>query len=350
MSVAGVGVDVLEERRLGADLRAGVANPPHGLERRLRAQLGGMVEVGHEGELQARIRHLFEEAEQVVGVVVVEEAVRPVGDRLRADADGTEIVSHARLQQRLNILPQVLGLHDQRVAAGEEDIADLVMGGGVSGQAVGLAHGELFALHAHELRPAEAEGAISVARLPLAGEEEHGLAVLVLHPFQRHALKRGHVVFFLAGRVWVQRHADLVGHRPDLVRRQALVERVGHAVIVFGAEHIPLGEGEPEHAVVGGGVPIDEMVDDILVRFERQHVADDGCGAPDLLRHRLNLGQLLEVVDVDRAILLGGVVVQLPVVRGVGLGRVLRGCGGLGHASPPLSNYQHRGGAERPVL
>ena len=76
-----------------------------------------------------------------------------------------------------------------------------------------------------------------------------------------------------------------------------LVERDGHAVEMRGAEHVALGKGEAEHAVVGRGVPIDEMVDNVAVRLERQHVTNDGYGAPDVLRHCLDLGQLLEVVD-----------------------------------------------------
>ena len=120
-------VDVLEQRRLGADLGAGLADAAHGLEGSLGAQLGGMVEVRHQRQLQAGVDHLAEEGEQVFGVIVVEEAVRPVGDGLGADPHGAQVVPGVLGDQRLDVVAQRRGLHDQRVAAGEEHIGDLVV-------------------------------------------------------------------------------------------------------------------------------------------------------------------------------------------------------------------------------
>jgi hypothetical protein len=111
-------------------------------------------------------------------MIAVKEAVRPVGQRFRPDPDVDEVVD---LEKRLDVGPQLGGLHHHRVAAGEEHVGHLAVSTNVLGQKIGLLRSELELFHAHELRPAETVGAVGMTRLPLTGEVQNGLAVLVLH-------------------------------------------------------------------------------------------------------------------------------------------------------------------------
>ena len=80
----------------------------------------------------------------------------------------------------------------------------------------------LQVLHADELRPAEAVRAVGVAGLPLAGEEQHRLAVLVLQARQRRR-RRAAGRCARAGRpgCGLSLQADRVRHGADLLRRCA---------------------------------------------------------------------------------------------------------------------------------
>jgi hypothetical protein len=121
----------------------------------------------------------------------------------------------------------------------------------------------------HELRPAEAVAAVRVAGLALPREEQHGLGVLVLQAGQWPAVQAGRVQQQLPSRVRVQ---------PDLVRRGAqpgrgrtAVEQVRDPAHVRLGQHVRLGEDEPVDRVVGSRVPVDEVLDHVRVRPEREH-------------------------------------------------------------------------------
>ncbi len=98
------------------------------------------------------------------------------------------------LQQCFDIAAQQFCLHDERIAAGEEDIGDLRVGPEVFDHQFYIPHGELQFIHAHKLGPAETKGAVSMAGLPLAGEKQHRLAVLVLDAREGYALYTGHIL------------------------------------------------------------------------------------------------------------------------------------------------------------
>ena len=183
----------------------------------------------------------------------------------------------------------------------------------VAAQQLALAHCELLALQTHELRPAEAERAVGVAGLTLRREKQRRLAVLVLHPGQRLAPVAGHVVFHLTRRMRIQRHPDLVRDHLQLARVLARVDRRRHLVEIGRGQHVLLREGQPEHPVVQRVVPVDQVVDHVTVRLERQHPTHDVDVVDHLVRQRLDLLQLLEVVQVDGLVALGAEVLRFQI-------------------------------------
>jgi hypothetical protein len=83
-------------------------------------------------------------------------------------------------QERLEKFSQRARIHDHRIAPGDQDVGDLRVHLQVVHQFAALARIELQVIHADELRPAKAKGAIGVAGLAGAGEEQHRFLVLVL--------------------------------------------------------------------------------------------------------------------------------------------------------------------------
>ncbi len=62
-------------------------------------------------------------------------------------------------------------------------------------------------------------------------------------------------------------------------------------------EHILLREVEHEHRIVGDVVPVDELLDDVVVRLEGQDVGDDLDRELLLLGQPLDLRELAEVAQ-----------------------------------------------------
>ena len=119
-----VGVDASDERAL---VDSGDAGGRVGLElgQGLGGQLARVVEVGHQVEALAVARVRREQALQL-GVAAQPPGVE--GGHLRADAHDPDVID---LGQRLEDLAQAAGAHQQGVAAGEQDVADLGVGADV---------------------------------------------------------------------------------------------------------------------------------------------------------------------------------------------------------------------------
>ena len=254
-----------------------------------------MVVVRHQRDVLAGLDQLREQADQVVGVLRTEEAVRPEGQRLGADADGLDVVELG-LQQRLEVVAQVARLHHHRVAAGDQQVGDFGVLAQVVVQHARLGRGDAQLLVADELRPAEAEGAVAVAGLALAGEEQHRLAVLVLHAVEPVAvLVARHVHLHLIGRVRVERVTDRIDRLLELTLGRLAADQLGDALVVLGREHAALREGELEDRIGGHVRPVDQLVDHVLIDAEGQH-----------RRHHLHLealrrrklGELRDAVEV----------------------------------------------------
>ena len=209
-----------------------------------------MVEVGHDRQVPPRARDAPEEIEHVVGVVVGDETVGPVAQRFRADTDGREAVE-VRLEEGLNVGTEAARFHHHRIAPGDEDVRDASMLAQIVHEAFGLLCREFEIVDADELRPAEAEGAIGVAGLAVAGEEQHRLFVLVLHALEALLVQHGHVVLELAGGVGVEGQTNPVRGLVDSLAGGAALDERGHLLEVRGLEHVPLRESQREYRIVG---------------------------------------------------------------------------------------------------
>lgn len=262
--------------------RAGGPDAGDGPASQVGLQLARVGEVHHHGEVAPGGDDLLEEAEHVVGVAVGDEPLRPVGDRLGADADG---VDGGHAQDRFEVAAQPVGRHDHGIAAGHEHVVDLGVSAQVVHQTARFQGGEAQVGIAHELCPAEAVGAIGVAGLPLSREVEHGLPVLVLEARHRFPVHCGDVELLLAGGVRVEASPDLRNREPEFLPRARIVHEGRQPVLVLGPEHSALREDHLEDGVVRDVVPVDELGEDVLVHAERKHRGQGPYGAGDGARY-----------------------------------------------------------------
>ncbi len=275
-------VDVAHQRSLHADLRPG---GPHPLDRApgdFRLHLHRMAVVGHQREMPARGADLFEEPQQVVGVVVGDESVRPVGQGLRSDSQVAQVRQVFR-QQRLHVFAQHAGLHDQRVAAGDQHVGDLGMGLQVGDEGRGLARREAHVRQVDELGPAKTVGAIGVAGLALTGKEQHRLPVLVLQAGDGLAAERRHVVGLLTVRMGIETPADGLDPPANLLLGRLPAQQVAELAIALRLQHLTLDEGQLVHGIFGHAAPVDELAQHVLVGAERQHPRNHGDGFAKLV-------------------------------------------------------------------
>ena len=115
----------------------------------------------------------------------------------------------------------MLGLHHHRVAPGDQQIGHLGVMFEIAVQEVCLGGGHAQLFVADELCPAEAEGAVAVAGLALAGKEQDRFAILVLQAVQPLARgARRDIQLHLPGRVWIQLRAQLRGKGLDFLTRK----------------------------------------------------------------------------------------------------------------------------------
>ena len=205
---------------------------------------------------------------------VREVLVGPVGQRFRPDPDRVQI-GEIGLQQRIDIHAEVLRPHDHGIAAREKHVGDLGIVFEVPDETFDLPAGELQLIDAHELGPAEAEGAVGVAGLTLGREEQDRLPVLVLHAVQFLVVLPGHVVLELTRGLWVQIPSDPV-HGPRRFRvTRPFFRQCRHLVEVVRRQHIPLRECKLEHGIVGDILPSDQVLHHVGIGPERQNPRHD---------------------------------------------------------------------------
>jgi len=257
-----------------------------------------MGEVRHQGEGPARVDHLTEQPQGRVGVRVGDEPLRPVRQRLGPDPDRLQVIQ-ARVEQRLDVAPQHRLAHDHRIPAGDQDAGHLRVLAQVGDQRADIIGRHLQLGLVHELRPPEAVGAVRVAGLALPGEEQHRLRVLVLQPRQRPAVQAGRVQQQLPGRMRVEPHPDLVrGFAQRRLRRLGL-DQAGQPAHVWRGQHVRLGKDEPVDRVVRDRIPVDQVVDHIRIRPERQYGGHGPDGQPFIRRQP---GSRREHVQVFRRV------------------------------------------------
>ncbi len=186
------------EWRLRPDDRPGAPDALHGTPDNRGLEFAWMRKVRHQRKVTPARHHPLKQAQQVVGVRISDEPVRPEGQRFRAKPDLADMIELMR-EQRLDAGMQVRRAHDQRIPAREQDVRDLRVPPQVLVEGLRRALREPQALHADELRPAEAVGAVGMARLAAPRKEQHRFAILVLHTLKGSAIEARHVVLELAG-------------------------------------------------------------------------------------------------------------------------------------------------------
>src|SRR5690554_2484775 len=268
--VVGVVVYVLDQRALGADFGTGGADAADGFFRDVGGDFLPVVVVGHDGHVLAGINQPGKQFDQLVGILVGHETVRPEGEGLGADADGLDVIEF-RLQQGFQVLHQVFGFHHHGVATGHQQVGHFGVLFQVAVQLLGIGAGHFQVFVTNKLGPAEAEGAVAVAGLALGREKQHGLTVLVLYAVEYFAIQLRHVRFHLAGGVWVQFVTDDFGGSLDVFFVGTLAMQLRHLLVMFVLEHALLGEDELIDGVVRYLVPVDQFVNHVFVNPERQH-------------------------------------------------------------------------------
>ena len=291
--VIGIVVDVCQQRALGADHGAGGADPAYRFPGDVGFQFLPVVVVSHQRQVFAAGLHFPEQIQKILGIVVGYHTLRPEGQRLGTDADGADLF---QFQQRLDMGAQVLGLHDQRIATGDQHIGDFRVCLDVLLELTGFLGGDFQIVVTNELGPAEAEGAVAVTHLPLAGEEQHSLVVLVLDAVDFFAVHFRHVVFHLPGGVRVQGVTDFGDGGFDF-RLVTAAHGLGHLVEMLRGQHAFLRKGKLVDGIIGHLVPVDQFVDDVLVDPERQHIGNDFHGKAGLV---VKAFEWLDLVELAR--------------------------------------------------
>ena len=144
--------------------------------------------------------------------------------------------------------------------------------------------------------------AVGVAGLRGGGEEEDGLRVLVLHAREvLHPLLAG-VELLLARRVRVEVLADLLD---GVLQREGVLGRGGglELLAVVGGEHAHRREDQAVERVVADvavHLPVNELLNDVRRRLEREDEARHLDVLQLRLERRVLLGPLVERVQVDR--------------------------------------------------
>ena len=169
-------------------------------------------------------------------------------------------------------------------------------------EAFGLLCREFEIVDADELRPAETEGAIGVAGLAVAWEEQHRLFVLVLYAVEALLVQHRHVVLELAGGVGVEGQTNPVRGLVDNLTGSAALDERGHLLEVPGREHAPLRESQREYRIVGDVIPVDQLVHDIIVGLKRKNAGDDIDRQPLVVLEELGLRNVGDVVARNRAV------------------------------------------------
>ena len=81
-------------------------------------------------------------------------------------------------------------------------------------------------------------------------------------------------MFQLACRMGIQLGADLADQCLQVSGTKLVAHGIGNPLVVLGLEHAALREGELKHGVSRYLLPVDQLVNDVLVDPERQDAGD----------------------------------------------------------------------------
>ncbi|MNX63213.1 hypothetical protein D3C86_942050 [compost metagenome] len=246
--------------------------------------------MAHDRQVFPRRDDALEQLQQLRRILVADKTLRPVRHGLGADADVLQVW---QIQQRLDVTGQGAGVHDHRVAAGNQHVGHFGVHPQVTDQLLGLTGVELEFFLADELRPAETEGAVRVTGLTGTGEKQHGLAVLVLDARQDLAVEGDSVVGQLPGRMRVHAPPDRLD--PTLDRRAViLLDQLFERGIFLRQQHVLVGKSHAENRIVRNVVPVDQRTQHIFVGAKRHDPGHHGHG---LLQRRRQLVPVRCVAD-----------------------------------------------------
>ena len=100
-----------------------------------------MIDVSHEGDVFPGLHETLEEPQEFVGVVVGNVAVWPEGQGLGANTQACD-VRQFRRQQGLQVVLEVIGPHDHRIAAGDQQIGHFAVAPQVAEKLAGFTRRE----------------------------------------------------------------------------------------------------------------------------------------------------------------------------------------------------------------
>ncbi len=219
----------------------------------------------------------------------------PEGQRFGANANGLHMGELAA-NQGLEDGGQMMSLHDHGIAARHQHIGHLPMRGKISMQVGRLGRGKLQLLIAHKLSPAKAESAVGMTRLSAAGEEQHRLAILVLHTGQHLPVQLRHVELDLTSRMRIESLSNLAGEGLDGFLGCIPGNQRRHTIEIRRVKHATLGKGQLKNGVVGHAVPVDQLLDHVAINPKGKNACDDPH-LEALLRIQLaQLGNSVELV------------------------------------------------------
>ena len=134
--------------------------------------------MGHDGDVFALASEFGEKSQNVGRIGICDEAIRPERQGLRADSNCTQMLELG-IGQRSQVFLESGCLHDHWIAAGHEQVCNLFVALQVFVQRGHFTCGDAQILVLDELGPAETEGAIGMARLTMAGEEQQGVSQII---------------------------------------------------------------------------------------------------------------------------------------------------------------------------
>ena len=210
----------------------------------------------HHCEVFARFAHLANEAHQVIRILTLGEAVRPIGNRLGTHPDAVQVWD---VHQRLDVLPQELRLHDHRVAAGDQHAVDLGVLLHVPAQLLRFLVRKLQLIVADKLRPTKAVRAVGVTGLALRREKQYRLIVFMLHARQLHAIEHRLVQLLLPRRMRVQSRLNLPSSQLDLGIGCLPADQIAHTLEIRIGQHPPLRHGQLVHRIIRQVFPVDKI-------------------------------------------------------------------------------------------
>ena len=113
-----------------------------------------------------------------------------------------------------------------------------------------------------------------MANLPLTGKEQHCFSVFMLQAECRYFVEQWNVESALLGWMWIELHAYLADCSLKLPMVSVSLQEVCDAIEMLWFQHARLRKGELKHGIIGDSIPIDQLIDNVMIDAKRQHRSD----------------------------------------------------------------------------